>query len=153
MLAACENRGMKIQSVVVPVAALVLAVAGYRAYGWPGLALVAGGLVMWQLLHFTRMLQILKRAANRPIGHVGSAVMLHSKLAAGQPLLHVVALTRSLGQLESPQDTQPERFRWTDASEASVLCVFQGGKLQSWELTRPAAEDAASPVDGAALAP
>jgi len=151
--AACENRGMKIQSVVLPLGALVIAVAGYRAYGWPGLALVAGGLVMWQLLHFTRMLQVLKRAANRPIGHVDSAVMLHSKLAAGQPLLHVVALTRALGQLESPKDTQPERFRWTDGSQSSVLCVFQAGKLQSWELTRPAVEDAACPADGAALAP
>ena len=144
---------MKIQKIVVPVAALVIAVAGYRAYGWPGLALVAGGLVMWQLLHFTRMLQILKRAAHRPIGHVDSAVMLHAKLAAGQPLLHVVALTRSLGLLESPKDTQPERFRWTDTSQSSVLCVFLGGKLQSWELTRPAAEATAVQADGPALAP
>jgi hypothetical protein len=144
---------MQIQKIVVPVAALVVAVAGYRAYGWAGLALVAGGLVMWQLLHFTRMLQILKRAANRPIGHVDSAVMLHAKLAAGQPLLHVVALTRALGQLESPKDTQPERFRWTDTSQASVLCVFLDGKLQSWELTRPAAEAAVAQTDGSVPAP
>lgn len=143
---------MQIQKIVVPVAALVIAVAGYRAYGWAGLALVAGGLVMWQLLHFTRMLQILKKAANRPIGHVDSAVMLHSKLAAGQPLLHVVALTRALGQLESPKDTQPERFRWTDTSQSSVLCVFLGGKLQSWELTRPA-NPAAEPAEAVAPAP
>lgn len=144
---------MQIQKILVPVAALVVAVAGYRAYGWAGLALVAGGLVMWQLLHFTRMLQILKRAANRPIGHVDSAVMLHAKLAAGQPLLHVVALTRALGQLESPKDTQPERFRWTDTSQASVLCVFLDGKLQSWELTRPAAEAAVAQTDGSVPAP
>lgn len=144
---------MQLQKIVVPVAALVVAVAGYRAYGWAGLALVAGGLVMWQLLHFTRMLQILKRAANRPIGHVDSAVMLHAKLAAGQPLLHVVALTRSLGLLESPKDTQPERFRWTDTSQSSVLCVFQGGKLQSWELTRPAPEATAAQADSPAPAP
>jgi hypothetical protein len=143
---------MQIQKIVVPVAALVIAVAGYRAYGWAGLALVAGGLVMWQLLHFTRMLQILKKAANRPIGHVDSAVMLHSKLAAGQPLLHVVALTRALGQLESPKDTQPERYRWTDTSQSSVLCVFLGGKLQSWELTRPA-NPAAEPAEAVAPAP
>ena len=143
---------MQIQKILVPVGALVLAVAGYRAYGWQGLALVAGGLVMWQLLHFTRMLQILKKAANRPIGHVDSAVMLHSKLAAGQPLLHVVALTRALGQLESPKDTQPERFRWTDGSQSSVLCVFLGGKLQSWELTRPG-PPVADPAEGAAPAP
>ncbi|OYQ42154.1 glycerate kinase [Rhodoferax sp. TH121] len=144
---------MQIQKILVPVGALVLAVAGYRAYGWQGLALVAGGLVMWQLLHFTRMLQILKKAANRPIGHVDSAVMLHSKLAAGQPLLHVVALTRALGQLESPKDTQPERYRWTDTAQSSVLCVFQDGKLQSWELTRPAGGALADPAGPGALAP
>ena len=144
---------MQIQKILVPVGALVLAVAGYRAYGWQGLALVAGGLVMWQLLHFTRMLQILKKAANRPIGHVDSAVMLHSKLAAGQPLLHVVALTRALGQLESPKDTQPERYRWTDTAQSSVLCVFQDGKLQSWELTRPTGEALADPAGPGALAP
>mgnify|MGYP007084685107 FL=1 len=62
---------------------------------------------------------------------------LHAKLRPGVPLLHVVAMTRALGQLESPKDTQPERYRWTDASGSSVLCVFMGGKLQSWELTRP----------------
>lgn len=128
---------MNFQSVLLPLGGIVLCVAGYRAWGWPGLALAVGALVMWQLLHFTRMLQILKRAADRPMGSVVSAVMLHSKLRPGLPLLHVVALTRALGVLESPKDTQPERFRWTDASQASVLCVFQGGKLQSWELTRP----------------
>lgn len=128
---------MNFQSILLPLGGIVLAVAGYRAGGWPGLALAVGALVMWQLLHFTRMLQVLKRAANRPIGFVASAVMLHSKLRPGLPLLHVVAMTRALGQLESPKDTQPERHRWTDGSQASVLCVFQGGKLQSWELTRP----------------
>lgn len=127
----------KIKRIGIPLGALVLAIVGYRTYGWPGLALVAGGLVMWQLLHFTRMMQILRKAANRPIGHVDSAVMLHSRLAPGLLLLHVVALTRALGKLESPKDSQPERYRWTDTSGASVLCVFQGGKLQSWELTRP----------------
>ncbi len=136
----------KIQRFVIPVAALAALVLSYRHYGWPGVALVGGGLVMWQLLHFTRMLQVLKRAANRPIGHVDSAVMLHAKLRPGVPLLHVVAMTRALGQLESPQDTQPERFRWSDTSGSSVLCVFMGGKLQSWELFRPepsASEEAA----------
>ncbi len=127
----------KIQRFVIPLAALGALVLGYRYFGWPGVALVGGGLVMWQLLHFTRMLQVLKRAANRPIGHVDSAVMLHAKLRPGVPLLHVVAMTCALGQRESDKDTQPERFRWSDASGSSVLCVFVGGKLQSWELFRP----------------
>ena len=138
---------------LVPLGAILVAVAGYRAYGWAGLALVAGGLVMWILLHFTRMLQVLKRAANRPVGHVSSAVMLHAKLAGGHTLLHVIAMTRSLGQLESPKDTQPERFRWTDDARSSVLCVFQGGKLQSWELSRPVTEADAKQGDESALPP
>jgi len=136
-------------SVLVPLLVFAATVLGFLSYGWPGVALVAGGLVMWLLLHFTRMLQVLKRAANRPVGHVDSAVMLNAKLHKGLPLLHVVALTRSLGALESPPDTQPEHFRWTDTSQSTVLCVFQDGKLQRWELTRPQ-PDAAQP---AALAP
>ncbi len=144
---------MNLQSILLPLGGIVLAVAGYRAWGWSGLALAVGALVMWQLLHFTRMLQVLKRAAHRPIGHVDSAVMLHSKLRPGMPLLHVVAMTRALGLLESPKDTQPERFRWTDGSASSVLCVFLGGKLQSWELTRPAADDAAGPTGSSVPAP
>lgn len=133
----------------IPLASLAFAAVAYRSYGWPGIALVVGGLVMWMLLHFTRMLQVLQRAAHRPVGFVDSAVMLNAKLQQGLPLLHVVALTRALGTLESPLDTQPEHFRWTDASQSTVLCVFQDGKLQRWELTRPQTEI----VQPAALAP
>ena len=134
---------------LIPLASLVGAGVAYRSYGWPGVALVAGGLVMWMLLHFTRMLQVLKRAANRPVGFADSAVMLNAKLQREVSLLHVVALTRSLGALESPKGTQPEHFRWTDASQSTVLCVFQDGRLQRWELKRPLA-DGSRP---AALAP
>ena len=128
---------MSFKKIGIPLASIAAAVLGYRSYGWPGVVLVVGGLVMWLLLHLTRMLQVLKRAANRPVGHVDSAVMLHAKLHVGLPLLHVVALTRSLGSSESPKDAQPEHFRWTDASQSTVLCVFQDGKLLGWELTRP----------------
>lgn len=139
----------KLQRFVIPLGALVLAIASYRAYSWPGVALVVGALVMWLLLHFTRMLQVLKRAANRPVGYVDSAVMLNAKLRAGATLLHVVAMTRSLGELLTPKDTQPERFRWTDGSQSTVDCEFAGGRLRSWELVRPVvgelADDAISP--------
>lgn len=127
---------LRIQRILVLVGALGLVIVGYRTYGWPGLALVVGALVMWLLLHVTRMMQVLRKAANRPVGHVDSAVMLHARLAPGLPLLQVLALTRALGQPESPTDTQPECFRWTDASGASVWCAFQDGKLQRWELAR-----------------
>jgi hypothetical protein len=52
------------------------------------------------LLHFTRMLKVLERAANRPIGHVDSGVMLNAKLKAVVNLMHVIALTRSLGRAQ-----------------------------------------------------
>ena len=129
--------------VLVPLGCLALVVLAYRSYAWPGVAMAVGALVMWLLLHFTRMLQILKRAADRPIGFVGSAVMLNAKLRSGVTLMHVVALTRSLGALQSPKDTQPEVFRWSDASDSSVTCTFVGGKLSHWELQRPSQDQAA----------
>jgi hypothetical protein len=136
----CENPPMQMpsfQQVALPLGSLALTVFAYRHYGWQGVALAVGVLVMWLLLHFTRMLQILQRAAKRPKGYVDSAVMLNAKLRPGVTLLHVVAMTRSLGILQSPSDTQPEIFSWTDGSESVVRCEFRGGKLQSWGLERP----------------
>lgn len=129
---------MQFQKILIPIGSVLLVVAAYRAYAWPGAAVAVSALVMWLLLHFTRMVQVLKRAANRPVGYVDSAVMLNAKLRPGVTLLHVVAMTRSLGELLTPKDTQPERFRWTDGSQSHVICLFVGGKLKSWELLRPA---------------
>jgi hypothetical protein len=44
---------------------------------------VGGGLMMWVLLHYTRLITILKKAADRPIGFVGSAVMLNASSNPG----------------------------------------------------------------------
>lgn len=128
---------MRFQKILVPVGGVVLVAAAYRAYGWGGVAVAVGGLVMWLLLHFTRMMQVLKRAADRPVGYVGSAVMLNAKLRPGFTLLHVVAMTRALGELISVKDQQPELFRWTDGTQSFVTCEFVGGKLVKWELVRP----------------
>ncbi|MBK6387462.1 MAG: glycerate kinase [Rhodoferax sp.] len=128
---------MQFQKILVPVGGVVLVAAAYRAYGWGGVAVAVGGLVMWLLLHFTRMMQVLKRAADRPVGYVGSAVMLNAKLRPGFTLLHVVAMTRALGELISVKDQQPELFRWTDGTQSFVTCEFVGGKLVKWELVRP----------------
>jgi len=127
---------MKFQNILIPIGGVLLVLGSYRAWGWPGVAFAVGGLMLWAMLHFTRLMHVLKRAADRPLGHVDSAVMLHSKLKPGQSLLHVLALTHALGEQVSPSDSQPERFRWTDASEASVICDFQDGKLVRWELHR-----------------
>jgi hypothetical protein len=131
---------MQFQKIWVPLGSVAFVVVAYQSYGWSGVAGSTALLVMWMLLHFTRMLQVLKRATNRPVGYVDSAVMLNAKLRKGVTLLHVVAMTRSLGELLSPKDTQPEQFRWTDGTQSHVTCLFMGGKLVSWELFRPAPE-------------
>jgi hypothetical protein len=118
------------------IGALLVAVA-YNKYGWPGVALVVGGIVFWMLLHFSRMMAVLKRAASAPKGYVASAVMLNAKLKLGVTLLHVTAMTKSLGLLQSTVDAQPEIYRWTDTSGSHVTCTFAGGKLTHYVLWRP----------------
>lgn len=136
---------MQFRRILFPLAAVLLVAAAYRSYAWAGVAIAVGLLVMWLLLHLTRMMQVLKRAANRPIGYVGSAVMLNAKLRPGMTLLHVVAMTKALGELQSAKDTQPELYRWTDGSDSHVSCEFHNGKLKKWELVRPLqAEEAAN---------
>lgn len=128
---------MNFQKFIVPVAGVAAVALAYRQYGWFGVVAVATGVVMWLLLHFTRLMTVLKRAANRPIGYVDSAVMLNAKLKPGVNLMHVVAMTRALGQLQSEKDAQPEVFRWTDGTQSHVTCTFVGGKLAHYALFRP----------------
>lgn len=122
----------------VPLVGAVLVVASFRAYGWMGVAATAGLIVMWLLLHFTRLMTVLKKAADSPMGHVGSAVMLNARLRTGMSLMHVIAMTRSLGSLQSPENVQPEVYQWSDEGGSHVLCEFRHGRLVSWRLTRPA---------------
>ncbi|MCA3237147.1 MAG: glycerate kinase [Curvibacter sp.] len=128
---------MQLQQILIPLGAAVLVVAGYQGAGWAGVALAVGALVFWLLLHFTRLMHILKRAADSPMGYVGSAVMLQAKLKPKMTLMHVIAMTRSLGQQLSAPEAQPEQYRWTDPSDATVTCDFVGGKLMRWEFRRP----------------
>ena len=128
---------MNLRNLLVPVAGLVLLGASYRSYGWAGVALVGGAIVMFLLLHFNRTMQVLKRAADRPIGTVASAVMLNAKLKPRVTLLHVIAMTRALGEQRTAKDAQPEIFRWTDAGGSWVDATFVGGKLSEWKLVRP----------------
>jgi len=141
---------MSFQKIFVPVLCLVLLGVAWRSYGWQGVALVGGGLMMWVLLHFTRLLTILKRAADRPIGSVASAVMLNAKLRKGMTLMHVIAMTRSLGALQTPKDEQPERYRWTDGGDSQVTCEFRAGKLVGWTLVRPDPEPDPAPGEAPA---
>lgn len=132
---------------------MILVAFAYRAYSWGGVAIAVGALVMWLLLHLTRTMQVLRRAADRPIGYVGSAVMLNAKLKPGVTLLHVVAMTRALGALQSPKNTQPELYRWTDGTQSHVTCEFRDGKLVKWEIFRPGPPPDETAPTQTALAP
>ncbi len=141
------------KKIVYALAGLAIVYGAWRAYGLPGLAAAGGGLLMWLMLHFTRTMYVLKQAADRPIGYVDSAVMLNAKLRPAVNLLHVMALTRSLGEPLSPPDTDPEVFRWTDTGGSSVTCVFEGGRLLKWKLVRPTPDDSPAPAEPGASAP
>ena len=134
---------MNLRKILVPLGGLVLLGFAWKSYSWAGVALVSGAIVMFLLMHFNRTMQVMRRAANRPIGYVDSAVMLNAKLKPGATLLHVLALTRALGELRSPKDQQPELYRWTDGGGSWVDAEFQDGKLRQWSLTRPEPEDSA----------
>jgi len=132
---------MNFNKILVPLAVIAFTIGAWRQFGWAGIALAAGGVVMWLLLHFTRLMTILKKAANRPVGSVASAVMLNAKLKKGMTLMHVIAMTKSLGALQTPPNEQPEVFIWTDSGQSSVSCRFQAGRLQEWSLQRPQSPD------------
>lgn len=106
--------------------------------------MVTGLLVMWLLLHVTRLMTVFKRAANRPVGYVDSAVMLNAKLKEGMPMIHVLALTRALGELRSEAGVRPEVYRWRDNGDLLVDCQFQEGRVLAWTMHRPAVGDSAS---------
>ncbi len=132
---------MNLQRFAIPLLVIGLLAFAARQYGWPGFFAVSGGLVFWLLLHWTRLLTVMQRAARRPIGHVDSAVMLNAKLKPGTSLMHVIALTRSLGERLSAEGENPERYRWTDNGDSSVTVTLQGGRVSAWELQRPPAQD------------
>jgi hypothetical protein len=146
--AACDNSAMKFQTPLVWAAGALLIAVSYQRFGWAGVALVAGGIVFWMLLHFTRMMTVLKRATNAPMGYVASAVMLNAKLKPGVTLLHVTAMTKSLGLLQTEKGAQPEIYRWTDTGGSHVTGTFVGGKLTDYVLWRPE-----QPADATPYAP
>ena len=126
-------------------AALGVAV-GWTQWGWQGVVLASTVIVFWLLLQFSRSVRVMSQAAQSPVGHVDSAVMLHAKLKTGMRLLDILPLTRSLGNKVTDN---PETYVWRDASGASVRVELQGGRCTRWELRRETAEpsDSSDPSD------
>ena len=108
-------------------------VAGYFAYGWPGVVLAVTAIVFWLLLQFSRALRVMRLAAQASVGHVPSAVMLHAQLRQGMRLMEVIKVTRSLGRKVGDE---PETFAWADQLEAEVQVEFVHGRSRGWRLTR-----------------
>jgi hypothetical protein len=121
----------------------VLLAVGWQAYGWPGVLAAISATVFWLLLQFNRAVKVMKNAGAAPIGHIDSAVMFNAKLKPGMTMLQVVTLTKSLGrQLDDRGDT----WAWVDGGDSRVTLYFRGGKLQRYELDRPADAEAAPPA-------
>ncbi len=114
--------------------ALIALVAGWRGYGWPGIALAFSVIVFWLMIQFYRSVKVMRNAASAPIGHIDSAVMFNAKLSPGLPMIRVVTLSKSLGKRVAEV---PETWAWADASGAAVRIVFDNGRCKSWVLTRP----------------
>jgi hypothetical protein len=122
-------------------------VAGWLSYGWRGVVLALSVIAFWLLLQASRTLRVLRNAAQSPLGHVDSAVMLNAKLSVGLRLAEVMATTRSLGRKVSDE---PEVFAWRDGGGDELEATFVDGRCTHWQLRRQGAAgvtagDAASP--------
>lgn len=124
-----------------PILGWILAVAtlavGWSSYGWRGFAFALSVVFFWLLTQFNRSVKVLRAAADSPVGHVDSAVMLNAKLKTGLPMTQVVALTNSLGKHIVQE---PDTWAWSDASGSQVHIVFVKGRCVSWTLERPPAD-------------
>ena len=117
-----------------PALAAALSYAAWTSYGWQGLTLALLMLSFWVLLHFTKLMRLLRTAATRPLGHVRDAAALHARLRRGMPMTDVVRLTLSLGERQSPPGEEPECFDWGDEGGRTVRCHFIQGRLDRFEL-------------------
>ncbi len=126
--------------------AFVCVALATQQYGMQGFAASVTLVVFWLLLHLSRTLRVMRRAGERPVGMVPSAVMLHAGLKTGMPMLNVVAQARSLGTKVSADDST---WRWQDEGGSAVTLYFADGRLQRWTLDRPSDADEAAGLPSA----
>ena len=119
--------------------ALAALVLGGLLLGWQGAIFATTGIVFWLLLQMSRLMRVMKVAGAAPMGSVGNAVMLNSKLHVGMKLVDLIKLAGSLGIKQAP-----ETYRWRDASGDAVEVVLRKGKLAEWRLLRAAPDGQAS---------
>ncbi len=114
--------------------AVAFAVAAWQGYGMRGLAFAISAIAFWLLLTFNRVVRVMKRAAEQPVGHVDSAVMFNAGLSEGMSMLQIVTRTRTLGKrIEGTDDD----WRWSDDDGSHVDLHFERGRLVRWKIERP----------------
>ena len=127
-----------------PTLVLALCYAAWRSYGWQGLVLAMLMSSFWVLLHFTKLMRLLRAAAARPKGAVADIPALQRHLRTGMPLHDVVRRTACLG--ERPADaTADEVFDWHDEQGRVLRLHFQAGRLQRFERLDGSRPDLAAP--------
>lgn len=105
---------------------------GWWAYGWQGLLFAISVVVFWMLVEFGRANRALQRAAQRPVGHLDSAVMFQARLNHGMTMQEVIALAGSLGRKVGERD----EWEWADASGNEVVVTFRRGVVIRWAIAR-----------------
>jgi hypothetical protein len=145
MTTSINAKGPSARQWAIGIALGIFTWGAWRAWGWGGVALASGAVVLWVLLGFTRTMGVLQRAAKRPKGWCASAVMLQSVLQPGMSLLDIVGRAGALGhEVRALDATQTEVWRWTDDGGAWVACTLVAGKLTTHEFGRPPTDDAAA---------
>jgi hypothetical protein len=121
--------------------AVVAVAVGYAGYGWRGVVLAITVVAFWLLLQFSRALRAMRQASGRPVGTIGSAVMLNSRLRKGMRLIEILPITGSLG---AKLKDEPETFGWHDNGGDRVEIELVGGKLSAWRLVRAGGSESAA---------
>lgn len=109
---------------------------GYVQWGWQGAILGITLVVFWMLLQFSRVMRVMRQAAQSPVGLVPNAVMLHSKVRPGMRLLDILPVTRSLGRKLADE---PETFEWADEAGDRVVIELTKGLVTAARLERAGA--------------
>lgn len=109
---------------------------GYVQWGWQGAILGITLVVFWMLLQFSRVMRVMRQAAQSPVGLVPNAVMLHSKVRPGMRLLDILPVTRSLGRKLADE---PETFEWADEAGDRVVIELTKGRVTAARLERAGA--------------
>jgi len=116
---------------------LALIYAAWLSYGGQGVLLAAVMLSFWVLLHFTKIMRLLRAAAKQPLGYCRDCRALGSKLSAGMPLYKVVQHSHSLGYRQDSDDPTIDRFVWEDPQGWRIDVALQHGRLTEWTLHAP----------------